>query len=150
MNVILCHQCGRPNSARTARCIWCSVAIPGERSADGFEPISVELEYVEGIDRLEDAGPVRFLLTSDRIEIRELMPGSRAVRIPIESVIEARVSRAPAFETRWPVLEIEYRLHDDIRTAVFCREGANGAAVVEGLAGRLSELIHARPGKEAN
>ena len=80
MSAINCPECGRPNSVTARRCIWCSVPV-SEDAALRSDTKSVELDYVEGIDRFDDAGPVRLIVSSEGIEVLELMPGSRSVKI---------------------------------------------------------------------
>ena len=130
--------------------------------AVGAVPTSrVEIGYLGGINRFEDAEPVRLIMNADGIEVSELVPGTRSVRIPASSILEASVAdgstmiednRTPA--KRWwltlrpnaisqkdpevkshdYILTIKYREGDETRTAVFHREDSAGRAVVEGLA----------------
>jgi len=166
MGAINCQGCGRPNSVTARRCIWCSVPI-SEDAARRSETKSVELDYLEGIDRFDDAGPVRLIVSSEGIEVLELMPGSRSVKIPADCILETRVedslashngddskswkrllkvssasaSRSTASSAkRQSVLKIKYRIDDEIREAVFCRDDPPGASAVAGVAKIMSTL----------
>ena len=167
MSAINCHECGRPNSVTARRCIWCSVPI-SEDAASRSDTKSVELDYLEGIDRFDDAGPVRLIVSSEGIEVLELMPGSRSVKIPADCVLEARVEESLASHNgdgskswkrllkvpsagasrntagtakRQSVLTIKYRIDGEIRDAVFSRDDPPG--VVAGVAKIMSTLAKA-------
>lgn len=47
---------------------------------------------MRGIDRLDNPGPVRMVISSEGIEIAEILPGSRSFKIPASSIIEVNVS----------------------------------------------------------
>jgi len=169
MSAINCHECGRPNSVTARRCIWCSVPI-SEATASRSETKSVELDYLEGIDRFDDAGPVRLIVSSEGIEVLELMPGSRSVTIPADCILEARVEdsliphngddskswkrllKVPSASAsrntagtakRQSVLTIKYRIDGEIRDAIFCRDDPPGASAVAGVAKIMSTLAKA-------
>jgi hypothetical protein len=139
--------------------------------AVGAVPTSrVEIGYLGGIDRFEDAEPVRLIINADGIEVSELVPGTRSVRIPASSILEASVADgstmiednrarpkrwwltfrpnafsqkgkiAPEVKSHDYILTIKYRDGDETRTAVFHREDVGGLAVVEGLARILTSL----------
>jgi hypothetical protein len=129
-----------------------------------IETTRVEIDYLGGLDRFEDAGPVRLSIGAEGIEVAELMPGSRSVKLPASSIIEANVVDATALiegkRVRSPwwwlalgplalavpgkktpdtkkhdyILVIRYRAEGEIRNAVFHREDRSGLALVEGLA----------------
>jgi len=138
-----------------------------EDAARGSETKSVELDYVEGIDRFDDAGPVRLIVSSEGIEVLELMPGSRSVTIPADCILETRVqdSLAPhngddgkswkrllkvpsagasrntaGTVKRQSVLTIKYRIDGEIRDAVFCRDDLPDGGAVAGVAKIMSTL----------
>lgn len=168
---IYCQDCKRANSASAARCIWCGVSITDNGVAGKFETTSVELEYLSGIERLNDPTPVRVVISLDGIEISEVMPGSRTIRIPARDVIEAQVADGSTFwegERSRPfwwwlvlgpfalaipgkkgaeeknhdyLLTIKYHDDDEIRHAVFHREDSAGLSMVTGIARIVSSLV---------
>ncbi len=166
---IYCNECGRPNSASALRCIYCAVPISGEGSPRLFEAISLELEYLSGIERLEDPMPVRLIVTNEGVEVRELMPGTRTAKIAANSLIEAQAVDASTTENEivnrswWQIittplsalrhhpvrvtnrtdyfLTIRYRVADEIRSAVFHREDRAAPSLVETAARCISLLI---------
>lgn len=169
MSAINCHECGRPNSVTARRCIWCSVPI-SQDAATRSDTKSVELDYLEGIDRFDDAGPVRLIVSSEGIEVLELMPGSRSVKIRADCILETRVEdslvshngddgkswkrllKAPSAGAsrnttgsakRQSVLTIKYRIDGEIREAIFCRDDPQGASAVAGVAKIMSTLAKA-------
>jgi hypothetical protein len=84
-----CGECGRANGASALRCIWCGVPLVKAETPDYFEPTRVEMDYMDGLDRLDDPIPVKVLIDAAGIEVTEGMPGSRTARIPAESIIDA-------------------------------------------------------------
>jgi hypothetical protein len=164
MSPIYCHQCGRANGAAAKKCIWCGLPITDGTGAGRLETTRVEIGYLDGIDRFEDAGPVRLIVGPDGIEVAELIPGTRLVKIPASSIIEANVADASTMiegkrvRPRWwwvalgpaalfipgrktpdtkehdYILTIKYKVANEVRNAVFHREDRTGLAVVEGLA----------------
>jgi len=171
MSAINCHECGRPNSVTARRCIWCSVPFSEDAAATRSGTKSVELHYLEGIDRFDDEGPVRLILGDAGIEVLELMPGSRSVKIPANCLLETRVEdsltshngddskswkrllkKVPSAGAsrnttgtakRQSVLTIKYRIDGEIREAVFCRDDQPGASVVAGVAKIIATLAKA-------
>jgi hypothetical protein len=85
-----CQQCGRANSAAARRCMWCDVPLK-RGTLQKFEPTRVEIEYLGGIDGLEDPTTVRLTISSSGIEVRSLTPGSKMSTISAYSIIDARV-----------------------------------------------------------
>lgn len=168
---IYCQDCGRANGASAARCIWCGVLIVDKDVTGKFETTSVELEYLSGIERLNDPTPVRVVINLDGIEISEVMPGSRKIRIPACDVIEAQIADGSTvvkgertrplwwwlalgpFAFAIPgkkgadeknhdyILTIKYRDDDQIRYAVFHREDSAGLSLVTGVARIISSLV---------
>jgi len=91
MNTNSCHQCGRPNGASSRKCIWCGANLSGTTSIE-IETTILEVDYVSGIDRLDNPGPVRMVISSEGIEIAEILPGTRSFKIPAPSIIEVNVT----------------------------------------------------------
>ena len=147
-------------------------------SADGaigkLETTRVEIGYLDGLNRFEEPGPVRLTINTEGIEITELMPGSRSVKLPASSIIEANVVDASVMlegkrvRSRWwwlalgpfaiavpgrrtpetkkhdYILTIRYKTEGEIKNAVFHREDRSGLAVVEGLARIVMALTRVR------
>jgi hypothetical protein len=118
-------------------------------------------------------------IADDGIEIAELVPGSRAIKIPASSILEANVVDASrmiegkrvrpawwwlalgplalAFRGRKTadakehdyILTIRYEAANEVRNAVFHREDRPGLAVVEGLARIVTSLVN-RKNKSGN
>src|SRR5262245_14649363 len=84
-----CNECGRANAAAAVRCMWCGVPLLAGQSQDYFEPTRVDVDYMEGLDRLSDPIPVRLLIDATGIEVTEQMPGSRTARIAAMSIVDA-------------------------------------------------------------
>ena len=172
MTAINCHQCGRPTSASGRRCIWCDAQIFEGATVEAFDTTTVDAEYVEGIERLNEAGPVRLVFSSEGIEIVEILPGSRTVKIPARSILEASVAHLiepekPTEQTRWRnaigqfrvafrrpmdngekacdyIITIKYEDGDEMRTAVFKRSDHHGLVLARRLAGILETLTRER------
>ena len=170
MAPIYCQECGRANGAAAKKCIWCGVPIKHETDTRPIETTNIEIAYLGGVDRLEDAGPVRLIITSDGIEIAELMPGSRSTKLPASSILEATVvdgstlvegkrvrsrwwwfalgpfaflvpgRKTPDIKSHDYILTIRYKSGNEIRNAVFHREDRAGLAVVEGIARIVSSI----------
>jgi hypothetical protein len=168
---IYCQDCKRANSASATSCIWCGVLITNKGETGKFETTSVEIEYLSGIERLNDPTPVRLVINIDGIEISEVMPGSRTIRIPARDVIEAQVADGSTViegERSRPfwwwlvlgplalaipgkkgadeknhdyLLTIKYRDYGEIRHAVFHREDSAGLSLVTGVARIVSSLV---------
>ncbi|HSQ20390.1 MAG TPA: hypothetical protein VLR92_08445, partial [Blastocatellia bacterium] len=130
---------------------------------------TVEVDYVEGIDRLVDPAPVRLVIGPNGIEVVELLPGSRSIKIPAGSIIEANLAHSPGdgrpTERRWwrsvieplrfgsapdekkgaigsrdYVLTIKYRDGDEVRTGVFSRSDQPGLELERKLTRILAKL----------
>lgn len=92
MSPIYCHECGRANGASAKKCIWCGAPTTTSGSKTGrIETTRVEIGYLGGIDRFEDAAPVRLIISAEGIEVAELIPGTRSVKISASSILEANV-----------------------------------------------------------
>ncbi len=171
MSPVYCHECGRANSAAAKKCIWCGVPTIAGRTAGVIEATRVEIGYLDGIDRFEDAEPVRLIISAEGIEVAELIPGSRSVKIPTSQILEANaVDASPMIEgkrvrPKWwwlalgpaalaipgrktpdtkahdYILTIKYKEGDTVCNAVFHREDRAGLAVIEGLARIVNSLV---------
>jgi hypothetical protein len=84
-----CQECGRANGAAARRCIWCGLPLVDKGTPDSFEPTRADVDYLDGIERLDEPVPVRLLITSAGVEVSEQMPGSRSVHIAAQSIIDA-------------------------------------------------------------
>jgi hypothetical protein len=91
MTPIYCQECKRANGATAQKCIWCGVPLTGALQTGRVDTTRVEIGYLDGIDRFEDAGPVRLIISAEGIEVTELIPGSRSLTIPASSVLGASV-----------------------------------------------------------
>ena len=174
MAPIYCQKCGRANGPAAKKCIWCGVAISADGTVGKLETTRVEIGYLDGLDRFEDPGPVRLSINGEGIEITELVPGSRSVKLPASSIVEANVvdastmiegkrvrprwwwlalgplafavpgRRTPDTKSHDYILTIRYKAQGKIRNAVFHREDRSGLAVVEGLARIVMALTRVR------
>lgn len=86
-----CQECGRTNGGAAKRCLWCGVPLIDKGAPDRFEPTRVEIDYLDGIERLDDPLPVRLVINADGVEVSELMPGSRTYKIAAAALVEASV-----------------------------------------------------------
>lgn len=86
-----CQECGRTNGAAAKRCIWCGVPLVDKGTPDRFEPTRVEIDYLDGIERMEEPLAVRLVINADGVEVNEIMPGSRTYKIAAAALIEANV-----------------------------------------------------------
>lgn len=94
MTPTYCQECGRANGATAKRCIWCGVPLVDKGMPERFEPTRVEIDYLDGIERLEEPLAVRLVINGDGVEVSELMPGSRTYKIAAAALIEAHVMDA--------------------------------------------------------
>lgn len=178
MSPIYCDECGRANGASAQKCIWCGAPTAKSGTAGRIETTRVEIGYLDGMDRFEDARPVRLIINSEGIEVAELMPGTRSVKIPAASIIEATVvdastmiegqrarpgwwwlalgplawlipgRKTPDVKEHDYILSIKYTAGTETRNAVFHREDRSGLAVVEGLARIVTSLT--RQGRQGS
>jgi hypothetical protein len=88
-----CFSCHRPNSPAAIRCLWCGAQFQDATSATNAAILQAEFTYLGGFDRLDSPQPVTLRVTSEGVEIREMMPGTRTVQIPAAAILEARVVR---------------------------------------------------------
>lgn len=168
---IYCQDCGRANSPAAARCIWCGILITDAGATGKFETTNVELEYLSGIERLSDPTPVRMVISLEGIEINEVMPGSRSIRIAARDVIAAQVAdgssvsegersrplwwwlalgplalalrgkKSAEVKSHDYILTIKYREDDQVRHAVFHRQDSAGLSMVTAVARIISSLV---------
>src|ERR1051325_11020811 len=87
MTPVHCQECGRANGAAAKRCIWCGVPLIDRGKPSSFDPTRVEIDYLDGIERLDNPAPVKLLISADGLEVTELMPGSRSIKIAAASLI---------------------------------------------------------------
>ena len=169
MTPTYCSECGRANGAASKRCIWCGVPLIDRGAPGSFETTRVEIDYVDGIERLDNPVPVRLIISSEGLEISELMPGSRTFKITAEAIIDATVVDAsttiegkkarpgwlwfalgPFAAKKLPdekhdyILNITYRVDEEERNAVFQRSDRLGLHALEGLAKIIRVLIRLR------
>jgi hypothetical protein len=144
---------------------------------DRFETTRVEIDYVDGIERLDNPVPVRLVISSEGIEISELMPGSRTFKIGAEAIVAATVVDASTTiegkksRPRWLwfalgplaaavparqmpddikheyILNIKYCVDEEERNAVFRRADRLGLHAMEGLARIIRMLIKVKSKK---
>ena len=88
-----CFSCHRPNSPAAIRCLWCGALFQDATVANNVVVIQGEFTYLGGFDRLDSPQTVSLRVTSEGVEIKEMMPGTRAVQIPATAILEARVVR---------------------------------------------------------
>jgi hypothetical protein len=177
MSPIYCDQCGHANGATAKSCIWCGVPISSGKLGGAIQTTRVEIGYLDGIDRFEDAAPVRLIISGEGIEVAEVIPGTRSVKIPASSILEAcavdastmiegkRVrpkwwwlalgpgallipgKKTPNIKDHDYILTIKYKTGNETRNAVFHREDRAGLAVVEGLARIVTSLVRRARGE---
>ena len=180
MTPVYCQECGRANGVSARRCIWCGIPLVHGDALVNFDTTRVEIDYLEGIWRLDNPAPVRLVIDREGIEVSELMPGTRTIRIEAESLIRADVvdasTESEPKKTRLPfwkllitpleskkrkgrlpdtkqhdyILNIRYKEGDEIRNAVFHRQDRAGLSFVEGLARIINMLVKIRSGRSSD
>ena len=168
---VFCEHCNRANGANAPRCIWCGLPIIGDSLGGDFEITRVEIEYLGGIERLDDPAPVKLAVGPEGVEINEIIPGSRSVKIAADQIIDAHVEDASTFiegkpKRRalwwyliWPlgspppaekpsdtkkhdyILTIIYKAEDEVRTAAFRRGDSLGLSLLNGVARIIALLV---------
>ncbi|HWP43064.1 MAG TPA: hypothetical protein VNO14_07510 [Blastocatellia bacterium] len=88
-----CYGCGRVNSPAAKRCIWCGLPIIDSDTEASFEITSAQLDYLSGIERLDEPIQVRVMVGPSGVEVIEMLPGSRRVLIPASDLIGAEVEQ---------------------------------------------------------
>ena len=168
---VYCEHCKRANGATASRCIWCGLPITGESLSGDFDITRLEIEYLGGIDRLDDPAPVRLTVGPAGIEVNEIIPGSRTVKIAADKIIDARVvdastviegkkkrrliwwfiigplalflpgEKLPDTKKYDYIITVRYKEAGEIRNAVFHREDRLGLSLVDGLARIIALLV---------
>lgn len=153
------------------RCLWCGLSIIDKDTLESFEATQIEMDYVSGIDRLDEPMPVRLVVGPSGLEVIEMMPGTRRVLIPASSLIEAEVDDAgrladsqdatggrrqlvigginiplPAISLakrarRLCFLTVRYTVDFEERNAIFYGHEARGQSSIERIARTISLLI---------
>jgi hypothetical protein len=162
-----CIACGRPNNPAANLCLWC-----GEWLNAGDKPLPTtvaELDYLNGIARLDNPMPVRLTVNAQGIEVKEILPGTRIYQIDTPLIIEARVTRrverikiekkvsllqkllfdVSANQKRQfteeflhdHLLTIWYREADKPCTAAFHREDEAGKSLINNVARAINLLV---------
>jgi hypothetical protein len=172
-----CSECGRPNNPAARICLWCGELLSAKVTGNPFPTTHAELDYLNGIVRLDNPMPVRLAIKADGIEVKEILPGTRIYQIGVEAIIEARVTKrvekikiekkisllqkflldVSADQKRQfteeflhdYILTIGYRAGDKICTAAFHREDEAGKSLINNVAKAINSLIksHAAQGK---
>jgi hypothetical protein len=166
---VKCNECHRPNSPAASLCLWCGILLDSKAARANFPTTVVELDYLSGIDRLDNAMPVRLSISADGVEVKEVLPGSRIFLIPAEAIIEARIidkiervkvekrvsllqkllsdpslPQGPQFVeqiTHDYILTIWYRLEGRTFTGAFHREDEAGKALINQVAKHINSLV---------
>jgi hypothetical protein len=149
--------------------LWCGILLDSKIARSNFPTTVVELDYLSGIDRLDNAMPVRLNISADGVEIKEVLPGSRIFLLPAEAIIEARIidkiekvkieKRVSLLQkllsdpslpqgqqfaeqiTHDYILTIWYRLQERTFTAAFHREDEAGKAMIHQVAKSINSLV---------
>jgi hypothetical protein len=131
--------------------MWCGLPIIDDETADSFEITQIEMDYASGIERLSEPMPVRLIVGPSGLEVIEMMPGSRRVLIPADSLIEALAETATddAKEERDSVkqargLTVRYREAAEVRVALFYTEDERSQSSIEQVVRIISILIRWR------
>jgi hypothetical protein len=154
--------------------MWCELPIISDEITGSFEAIQIDLDYVSGIERLDEPMPVRLLVGPTGIEVIETLPGSRRVLIPAGSLVESRIEpaaggedtkafrqrlvigkfnitipggRARAGATRRYNLIIDYREGPGTRSAIFHWEESRRTSSIKNIVRIISMLIGRQKGK---
>lgn len=172
MTAILCHLCKRPNGVSAKNCIWCRAQLAEGATVLEYGVNAIEADYLEGIARLDDPSPVRLIVTREGIEVVELVPGSRSIKIPASSIVEVSVTRSgfgerhtespwwrsalgplrlgsvrsnTTNEERGYRLAVQYRAGDEVHKGLFSCSQRDGRLVARKLMQQLE-----RPAGERN
>ena len=177
MTAIHCAECGRTNGALAKRCLWCGVPLMDQGSPSSIETTRVEIDYLDGIERLDNPTPVRLTISADGLEVSEVMPGSRLVRIDAAALVRATVvdgsttvegkrvrspwwwlalgplavvvkgKKQPDTKNHDYLLTVKYREGGEERNAVFHREDRSGLAMIDLVARTINSLVRVRSKK---
>lgn len=146
------------NATEASQCLWCGAILESDESR--AREITIELEYLNGLERLTDPTPVRLAVRADGIKISEVMPGTRSVWIASDQIVEARTSatlrsvgkvpsrgllgRLARSEKKEParqqILTLRYRAGDAIHSAVFRREESATFSRLDQIARMISSM----------
>lgn len=166
---VQCSECHRRNSPSASLCLWCGNLLDSKAALDDFPTTVVELDYLSGIDRLDNPVPVRLTTNASGVEVKEVLPGSRIFLLAADAIIEARVidkierikvekrtsllqklfnqpSSLPSQQfieqiTHDYILTIWYRQEERVCTAAFHREDDAGKALVNNTAKMINALV---------
>ncbi|MGH9826318.1 MAG: hypothetical protein ACREDR_24080 [Blastocatellia bacterium] len=164
---LYCSKCKRANAQTDKTCIWCGAAIEPGGAVPRVERTQVEIDYISGIDGLDDPGTVKLEIDSQGLRVS----GGHTVRVDARSIVQARVvdatytidgKRARASGWWWLavgplallipgkrkpdevkhdyLLTVDYRSGGRVKSAVFHREDRLGLSMMEGLARIISSL----------
>jgi len=152
--------------------MWCEANLSGPTSTE-IDTTTLEVDYVSGIERLDNPGPVRMIISSEGIEIAEILPGSRSFKIPAVSIIEVNVTASSVTtdskERPWwrritgslkdastndgsdsvqgdYVFTVRYERDNEEGTIVFRRYDPNGNMPIWRIADTLARLTGQRQG----
>jgi hypothetical protein len=92
MGTTNCTECGRTNAAEARVCMWCGLPLHEPGSPISFETIRAEVNYLDGFERLDGPATMELAVSPTGVEIRELMPGTRSILIPVASIVGASVT----------------------------------------------------------
>jgi hypothetical protein len=163
MTTATCSECGRANGPDARTCIWCGVPLISDGEPLDFEPLKAEVEYIEGFERLDGPAPVGLVVSPSGVEVREQMPGTRSIQIPIDLLVSASVtgplrsvgtpprrsasgwlrlkSTDESLTKRRSALTLKHRLDGEIQTVVFERNDEVGGEVLRRIARTIALLI---------
>ncbi len=91
ITTIYCQECKRANTSAAKRCLWCGVPLIDQGTIENFQTTQIEIGYLDGIERLDNPCPVRLVVGPAGVEVSELMPGSRMIKIAADQLTGARV-----------------------------------------------------------
>ena len=137
-----------------------------------FPTTAAELDYLNGIERLDNAMPVRLTVNADGIEVKEVMPGTRVFQIAADAILEARVTRrVEKIKVEKPlsllqkillddsilpqrqfteeflhdyILTVRYRFDGKTCSAAFHREEKEGKSLINSVAKAINQLLKYR------
>jgi hypothetical protein len=166
MTAINCLECGRPNSPDARVCIWCGVPVIRANQPLNFEPLKAEVEYLDGLERLDGPANVNIIVSPSGVEVSEQMPGTRSILLPVESLISARATGplrsvggkprpspsgwlrlnapAPGEEKVRSALTLKYEMDGEMRELVLERNDSGGADVLRRMARTIESLMRSR------
>lgn len=173
ITTVYCQQCKRANTSAANRCLWCGVPLIDSERLENFHSTQIEIGYLDGIERLDNPCPVRLVAGPAGLEVSELMPGSRVIKIAADALTGARVVDSSIVEEReklraswrWRlllgrlalpgqkrpdttkhdyILTISYKAAGEARNAVFQHQNRLGLTKVELFAGIINSIVRAK------